>query len=371
MTATRRLATLAAVKGDAAVNAQTPRLSREPFVTRGELESLTTEYRHLREEHRRARAQGRSRRHLEHELDALSDRFERLLAHTPDDQETRARWRAHLHHGTPAPPEPEPGPPLVFRGRSETGAELVVRRLGSHELDVLVDGAQVERLAKADELLSSSPGLAFQLGDQVYQETFGASVAARDALRMALESGQPAPADRELLLDGLIDRDLGLTPRGRRALALAPSWPAAPAAQMEIPIEIATRGPAGKRSRERLRDELGRLIELAPRPVLLARGSLSYDENPSLARPAEARATIDLGGRTVRAHATAAGIAEAIDLLVGRLRRALRELRDRQEAGRRGPGLAEPGQWRHGNLPTPRPAALTEEGPPPRRSGGN
>ena len=347
------------------MNARTPRTHREPVVTRGELESLTAEYRHVLEEHRRTGPQSRGRRRLEHELDALSDRFERLLAHTSLDKETRALWRAHLHHAMPAPSEPEPAPPLVFRGRSEMGAELVVRRLGPRELDVLVDGAQVERLAKADELLSSSPGLAFRVGDQVFHETFGASAQACDALRAALESGQPAPADRELLLDGLVDRDLGLTSRGRRALALAPPRRPETLAQAESPIEIVTRGPVGEGARERLRGELARLVELTPRPALIARGSLSYDENPSLAKPAEAKATIELGGRTVRAHATAAGTAEAIDLLVGRLRRALRELRERQETERREPGVAEPGHWRHGDLPPPRPVRPSAESQAP------
>jgi hypothetical protein len=364
MTGGRRLATLGAVKGGSSMNASTPRSRRQAFVTYEELESLTAEYRHVLEEHRRARAQSRSRRHLEQQLDSLSDRFERLLAHTPDDEETRARWRAHLHHGAAAPREPEPGAPLLFRGRSQAGSELVVRQLGPRELDVLVDGAQVERLATAEELLSSSPGLVFPFGDQVYHEGFEASVEARDALRAALESGQPAPAERELLLDGLVDRDLGLTPRGRRALALAPPAASDAHAETEIPIEIVTRGPVGKRARDRLRGELAHVAELAPRRALFARGTLGYDENPSLRRPAEASARIDLGGRTVRAHATAAGTAEAIDLLVARLRRALRELRAREEADRRGPGVAEPGHWRHGNVPPPRPAA------PPRSGGG-
>jgi ribosome-associated translation inhibitor RaiA len=245
------------------------------------------------------------------------------------------------------------------------GGELVVRRLGPRELDVLVDGAQVERLDRADELLTSSPGLAFRVGDQVYHETFDVSDAACDALREALESGQPAPADPELLLDGLVDRDLGLTPRGRRALALAPPQPPGADVRAESPIEIVTRGPVGKRARERLRNEIARAVELAPRPALRARGSLSFDENPSLARPAVAKAAIDLGSRTIRAHAAAAGTAEAIDLLAPRLRRALRELRERQETERRGTGVAEPGHWRHGNLPTPRPAARPGEGPAP------
>ena len=347
------------------MNAPTSRSHREPVVERGELESLTAEYRHTLEEHRRARAQSRSRRRFERELDALSDRFERLLAHLPGDEELRARWRAHLYHGAPAPSEPEPRTPLVFRGRSEIGAELVIRRLGPRELDVLVDGVQVERLAKAEELLSATPGLSFRVGDQVYHETFDVSTETLDELRLALESGRPARPDRTVMLDGLVDRDLGLTPRGRRALALAPTELRETVRQVESPIEIVSRGPVGKRARERLRSELARLVELAPRPVLLARGSLSYEENPSLGRPAEAKATIDLSGRTIRAHATAAGTAEAIDLLVGRLRRELREVRERQETDRRGVGVAEPGHWRHGNLPPPRPAAAPEQGQTP------
>ncbi len=332
------------------MNGQIARPHRDSLVGREELERLSADYRHLLQEHRRAHAGSRTRRRLDHELLGLSDRFERLLAHTPVDDETRAQWRAHLHHGAPAPAGPEPGEPVYFCGRSATDAELVIRRLGPRELDVLVDGTRVERLTDADELGATSPPLAFRVGDQVYEETFAASAPALAALAEALENGRPAPADAELLLDGLVDRELSVTPRGRRALALAARVERETPA-VGAPIEIVTRGRVGKRARARLHTELARVVRAAPRSPLLVRGTLTYDGNPSLARPATATATLRLGGRTVRAHAEGAGTSEAIDLLVERLHRELRELRGREVTTRRVPAVAEPGHWRHGNLP--------------------
>jgi hypothetical protein len=229
------------------VNGTTPQPDREPLATREELETLGAAYRHLLEQHRRASAESRSRRRLEQRLAALSERFERVLAHTAVDDETRAGWRAHLHHGRAAPAEPAPGAPPVRGTRS---------------------------------------------------------------------TAEPLPA----------------------------------------PIEIVTRGPVGRRARSRLRSELERLAQLAPRSPALVRGALTYDENPSLVRPAEAKATFELGGRAVRAHTTAAGTNEAIDLLVAHLRRAFGELRGREEARRRASPVAAPGHWRHGNLPSAPPA---------------
>ena len=325
--------------------------TRESLVTRQELESLVVDYRRLLAEHRRARPQSHTRRRLGQELLGLSSRFERLLSRAAVDEETRAQWHARLHHASPAPSGPEPGTPIAFCGRSETGSELVIRRLGPRELDLLVDGTRVERLTAAEELCSNEPGLVFRVGDQLYHETFGASAAALAELRGGLEEGQPAPADRELLLDGLVDRDLGLTPRGRRALTVGSRAHTEPTGRTPIPIGIVTRGPVGERERARLRAELVRCAMLGQRRPVFVRGALTYEENPSLAQPAVANATLDLGGRTVRAHAAAAGMSEAIDQLVEHLRRALRELRGRDEADRREPVVAEPGQWRHGNLP--------------------
>jgi ribosome-associated translation inhibitor RaiA len=100
----------------------------------------------------------------------------------------------------------------------------------------------------------------------------------------------------------------------------------------ESPIEIVTRGPVGERQRQRLRSELERLADESPRHAVFVRGALTYEQNPSVARPALATATIDLGRRVVRARVAAHGTGTAIDLLVARLRRSLRDLRRRDEA---------------------------------------
>jgi ribosome-associated translation inhibitor RaiA len=106
------------------------------------------------------------------------------------------------------------------------------------------------------------------------------------------------------------------------------------APQGESPIEIVSRGPIGERSRRRLRKELAQLADESPRHPIFVRGALTFEQNPSVARPALASATIDLGRRVVRAHVAADGTATAIDLLVARLRRSMRDLRGRDEGGR-------------------------------------
>ena len=102
----------------------------------------------------------------------------------------------------------------------------------------------------------------------------------------------------------------------------------------DSPIEIVSRGPIGERSRRRLHKELARLAEESPTHAVFVRGALTYEQNPSVAQPALASATIDLGRRVVRARVAADGTATAIDLLVARLRRAIRDQRGRDEAAR-------------------------------------
>jgi len=107
-----------------------------------------------------------------------------------------------------------------------------------------------------------------------------------------------------------------------------------PESQGESPIEIVSRGPIGERSRRRLRTELARIAEESPRHAVFVRGALAYEQNPSVARPALASATIDLGRRVIRARVAAKGTATAIDLLVARLRRSMRDVRARDESMR-------------------------------------
>jgi hypothetical protein len=80
---------------------------------RAELESLAARFRHLRAEHARAHEGSGVRRRIESDMRETEDKLERRLAALVDDEDVRAAWRDHAHHGGPAPEHPpaaEPGP---------------------------------------------------------------------------------------------------------------------------------------------------------------------------------------------------------------------------------------------------------------------
>jgi ribosome-associated translation inhibitor RaiA len=102
------------------------------------------------------------------------------------------------------------------------------------------------------------------------------------------------------------------------------------------PIEIIIRGHFAP-TRRRFRDALARAVASSSRPVVFVRGTLERDRNPSVDEPVHAEAVVDLGESSVRAHATARTQAEAIQLLVHRLRRRLRQHQSRRLSMRRRP----------------------------------
>lgn len=156
-------------------------------------------------------------------MEELADRFEALLEEAAVDDRERTRWRRHLHGLESEPSEPRARPFLLFRGRSDAGSTLEIRERDDGTLDAVVDGALMERLVGADDLLGAQPGLTFSVGGSVFRETFSSSGEARVALAEAIADGAPParPDVPALLSDGLIDRNLGLTPRGRRAVEQA------------------------------------------------------------------------------------------------------------------------------------------------------
>ncbi len=104
------------------------------------------------------------------------------------------------------------------------------------------------------------------------------------------------------------------------------------------------------------------VLRLAPEPVLFARVKLTKSPDPAVELPAVAQANIDMNGRPVRAQAAAETMRDAIDMLSDKLRIQL-ERGARHWAGVRGsvptapggPGMpAQPGEWRHQSVPTPR-----------------
>lgn len=327
-----------------------------------ELERLAHDYRHLRAEHRRTRLGSRARRRLDARVRAVGERFERLLAEAALDEDARERWRDRLRGGA-EPEGPGQSRPLLFRGRSETGSELLLLARPDGSIDAVVDGTTVERLDSAAELDATEPGQRFQLEGLVYRETFAASAPARAALRESLEGGVPPAADAvaELLADGIVDRDLAVTPRGRRALALdvLPAQRTTPPPEASVSVRV--RGEVGPQARDDLEQALLRAAALAARPPVRAQASLVRDADPALERPFVAHAELDLGGRVVRAHVAATSAAEAVDAVDARLRRSLAELAERAEAARREGRPARPGAWRHGDLPTHRPRVAERE----------
>ena len=92
-------------------------LTTRPQTLHGQLVATAATYRHVREEHRRARLGGHTRRHLETRLAELSTHLERLLTDPVLDETVRMEWRRHAYHGDAEPdlPTEVPAPASTSR----------------------------------------------------------------------------------------------------------------------------------------------------------------------------------------------------------------------------------------------------------------
>jgi ribosome-associated translation inhibitor RaiA len=131
----------------------------------------------------------------------------------------------------------------------------------------------------------------------------------------------------------------------------APAVDAAPG----FPVSIVADSELGDQPREQVLALIARLEHRAPRPVLHARVVLRKLPDPALARPAIAKATLDVNGRPVRAHVAAKTMDDALDRLEERLRRSLEDLEETRRADRYETGVVAHGEWRHGSLPAVEP----------------
>ena len=113
---------------------------------REELEALVRNYHHVESERERAHPEGSVRQHLEQRLHEQGARFEHVLAACVSDERGRRAWRAYLHHRGAEPSGPPAADPVLFRGCSEAGSVVKIRKDPSGELAVAVDGHVVERL---------------------------------------------------------------------------------------------------------------------------------------------------------------------------------------------------------------------------------
>ena len=122
--------------------------------------------------------------------------------------------------------------------------------------------------------------------------------------------------------------------------------------------EVVVRGDVPAGLVEMAAAKLRAACETPPRPILFARLTLAMSADPALERPATAKASVDVSGRVVRAHVACPTMTEAIDLMADRIRQGIRRLHEERRPAARRPGIASPGEWRHGDLPTHRPPYL-------------
>ena len=120
-------------------------------------------------------------------------------------------------------------------------------------------------------------------------------------------------------------------------------------------LRLMTRGTVCESEREYARLKVLEASRSASRPVLDAHAELRQESNPSLERPAIAKAALDVSGRQVRAHVAAESMREAIDLLEASLRRQLRTLAERERERVHDGAVPAVGEWRHSDLSSHRP----------------
>ncbi len=121
-------------------------------------------------------------------------------------------------------------------------------------------------------------------------------------------------------------------------------------------IEVIVRGEVADSDCDRAVEKMRDAFAASPRPILFARLELRAEPNPAMERPAVVKAMADVSGTPVRAHRAAGSMDLAIDEAVDRIRRNIRRLAERREDRVHEPARTEDGEWRHGALPTVRPA---------------
>jgi Sigma 54 modulation/S30EA ribosomal protein C terminus len=154
----------------------------------------------------------------------------------------------------------------------------------------------------------------------------------------------------------------GMQVRCRMAHArLAEQWVAEPASQTiglglgRPTLALSTRGDVGQDAKAAAEEVVRHVVDRLEEPVLFARVKLGHEPDPARLRPAVAEAALDVDGDLVRAHVAARTMPEALDVLARRLADQLEHRAKRRERLNRAAGIAGPGEWRHGDLPTDRP----------------
>jgi hypothetical protein len=236
------------------------------------------------------------------------------------------------------------------------------RALASHPLEVARAWVEYLRTGDLDGALSLYARDAVVHGsgaDHVGRSHIGAYLEASPLFGRE-QDAEIRGEDRAVLL-----RWAGLEVRGRVEHGLlAEQWvePAAPARVVElpttagaVPFAVVTRGPMDDDEVGYAVERIRAVLDQIDDPVLFARLKLTRAGDPARAKPAIVQVSLDLNGDMLRAHVAAHGMQEAADLLQQRLRAKLEQRAQHREALRTRSGMPDPGQWRHGDLPTARP----------------
>lgn len=123
-------------------------------------------------------------------------------------------------------------------------------------------------------------------------------------------------------------------------------------------VDVTARTAMSADQKRQAAERIEALEELAQGPVLAASVTVGRDDNARIERPYHAEGELDVNGRTVRAHVVGVSADDALDDLTDRLKGQLRRFAERRETLHRRPGAIEPGEWRHGDEPTARPAVF-------------
>jgi ribosome-associated translation inhibitor RaiA len=120
-----------------------------------------------------------------------------------------------------------------------------------------------------------------------------------------------------------------------------------------VDVVVETRGEVSFAAPDYARAKLLALVERVEEPVLAVRVKLTQEANHAIAKPSLAQATVDLGGRPVRAHVAAATMQEAVDLLQHRLRSRIERVRHHRDHGRHTHRPAADPSWPHSHADRP------------------
>jgi hypothetical protein len=126
-------------------------------------------------------------------------------------------------------------------------------------------------------------------------------------------------------------------------------------AEGRIALAVLTRGRVGDDDVDYAVGRVAAALRHIEEPVLFARLKLGRAGDPARARPALAQIALDVNGELVRAHVAGHTMREATDLLQRHLADKLEQRAQHRHDLRTRGADRQPGEWRHGDLPSRRP----------------